>query len=305
MNNYLVMRKPQFSSNGIIVKRRKKNKGLSETGFNQKPRSHKLQKGDVVYIYETKYGIYAKGFVNQVDDIVRIDNLVDAIKFYSKNKLDSNYWMEQLVKFNNKKSQNKKMSINYQEYFIDQTLLPKTVPLVGELETLKHRQGGITGLDKDTVKLIEKNPLFQHLNKLDPKIPMSLKQYLYSLFNTNLKISHLIDIDHFVPESLGGPGNIIENLVPIGLSLNRYKSNSIPSGFFQVANSYESLKSFVKVKYKDKLGFIRGDKNAEAQAEKINQEILEWPINDAKEFYKKVLEKHHPEYVKIIDEFEY
>ncbi len=194
--------------------------------------------------------------------------------------------------------------MNYQEYSINQTLLPKTVPLIGELENLKHRQGGMTILDNETVKHIE-NPSFQHLNKLELEIPMNLRLDIYSLFNTNLKISHIIDIDHFVPKSLLGPGNIFENLVPIGLSLNRYKSNSIPSGFFQVANSYESLKSFVKVKYKDKLGFIRGDKNAMAQAMKINEEILEWPINEAKEFYKKVLEKHHPEYVEIIDEFEY
>jgi len=304
MKNYLVMRKPQFSSNGIIVKRRKKNKGLSETGFNRKPRSHKLKKDDVVYIYETKYGIYAKGTVREVGDIIRIDNLGDAIKFYSKNKLDSNYWMEQLVKFKNKKSQDKKMSINYQEYFIDQTLLPKTVPLLGELETLKRRQGGITGLDYDTVKLIE-NPSFQHLNKLEPEIPMSLRLDLYSLFNTSLKISHLIDIDHFVPKSLGGPGNIIENLVPIGLSLNRYKSNSIPSGFFQEANTYESLKPLTRAKYEDKSGFIRGNKNAMGKAIKINEEILEWPIDEAKEFYKKVLSKHHPEYVEIIDKFKY
>ncbi len=258
----------------------------------------------MVYIYETNYGIYAKGSINELGDIVKIDNLDDAVKFYNKNKLDSNYWMEQLVKFSNKKTQNEKMSMNYQEYSINQTLLPKTVPLIGELENLKHRQGGMTILDNETVKHIE-NPSFQHLNKLELEIPMNLRLDIYSLFNTNLKISHIIDIDHFVPKSLLGPGNIFENLVPIGLSLNRYKSNSIPSGFFQVANSYESLKSFVKVKYKDKLGFIRGDKNAMAQAMKINEEILEWPINEAKEFYKKVLEKHHPEYVEIIDEFEY
>ena len=47
--------------------------------------------------------------------------------------------------------------------------------------------------------------------------------------------SHIIDIDHFVPKSLGGPGNIEENLVPVGLSLNRYKSNQVPSGLFNYA----------------------------------------------------------------------
>ena len=85
MNNYLIMRKPQLSPNGIIVKRKQKNKGFSEVGFNQKPRSHKLIEGDLIYIYETKYGIYAKGYVKVGD--IKIDNLDDAIKFYSKNKL--------------------------------------------------------------------------------------------------------------------------------------------------------------------------------------------------------------------------
>ena len=44
--------------------------------------------------------------------------------------------MEQLVKFINKKRENEKISINYQEYFINQILLRKTVRLVGELEHL-------------------------------------------------------------------------------------------------------------------------------------------------------------------------
>ena len=303
MNNYLIMRKPQLSPNGIIVKRKQKNKGFSEVGFNQKPRSHKLIEGDLIYIYETKYGIYAKGYVKKVGDIVKIDNLDDAIKFYSKNKLDSNYWMEQLVKFINKKRENEKISINYQEYFINQILLRKTVRLVGELEHLKHRRGGITSLDNEVVGHIEDPSSSQYLNKLELDIPMNLRLDIYSLFNTNLKISHIIDIDHFVPKSLFGPGNIIENLVPIGLSLNRYKSNSIPSGFFQVANSYKSLKSLVKVKHIDKSNFIRGDKSAEEQAKKINQQILEWPIEEAKGFYKQVLKKHHPEYVEIISKF--
>ena len=36
---------------------------------------------------------------------------------------------------------------------------------------------------------------------------------------------------------------------------------------------------------------------------KINEQILEWPIYEAKEFYIQVLKKHHPEYVEIISEF--
>jgi hypothetical protein len=54
--------------------------------------------------------------------------------------------------------------------------------------------------------------------------------------NPNLDFKKFtIDIDHHVPKSVGGPGNIIENLIPMGPSYNRAKSDSIPSYLFKYA----------------------------------------------------------------------
>ena len=142
-------------------------------------------------------------------------------------------------------------------------------------------------------------------NELSSKIPSRLRMDLYSLFNTKLKLSHVIDIDHFVPKSCGGPGNIIENLLPIGFSLNRYKSNSVPAGLFEVAKKYKKLKKYCRNNYseKNKSGFIRNDTNAFENALKINQYIADLHISEAKLFYKSVMQKHYPEYVKIINKF--
>ena len=129
---------------------------------------------------------------------------------------------------------------------------------------------------------------------------------LYSLFNKNLQVSHWIDIDHFVPKSAGGPGNIIENLVPVGLSLNRYKGNSIPTGLFKVASEMNDLKKYCKKYFfKKEQGFLKQTKYPEAfkNACKINEKVKSFHIDDAKEFYKKVMSNHHPEYVRIINSF--
>ena len=59
------------------------------------------------------------------------------------------------------------------------------------------------------MQLIE-NQVTNVVNILESKIPNSLRLDLYSLFNKKCKLSTWIDIDHFVPQSIGGPGNIPE-----------------------------------------------------------------------------------------------
>ena len=45
------------------------------------------------------------------------------------------------------------------------------------------------------------------------------------------------DIDHFVPKSLGGPGNLEQNLRPLGAGANRHKGNKVPKGLFITATN--------------------------------------------------------------------
>ena len=59
-------------------------------------------------------------------------------------------------------------------------------------------------------------------SKLTKHIPTKVREEIYHKYKININ-EHPVDIDHFVPLSIGGPGNIIENLIPVGPSINRRK----------------------------------------------------------------------------------
>jgi len=309
MKNYLIKRNPDFVDKGVIVKRKVKNKGFSETTIrNKAPQSNKLKIGDMIYVAETKYGIYAKGNVSEVCDIEYFDTIEKAVEFFSNGKIKgASYWMSKIAGFQKQKIKDENAVLKFQEYKIDQQLLRKTVPLSGALEKLKKIQGGITLLSDDFINHIEQ-PSFENEIELKLEIPSHLKMDLYSLFSKNLKITHWIDIDHFVPKSSGGPGNIIENLVPIGLGLNRYKGNSVPKGLFIIANKEGKLKEFCKDQYLTaKEEFLRRPKYANAfdSACKINDRIKKsFTIEEAKIFYRSVMNTHYPKYIEILDLFD-
>ena len=104
---------------------------------------------------------------------------------------------------------------------------------------------------------------------------------------------------------MGGPGNIIENLVPIGFSLNRYKNDSIPKSFFIVATreEYQPKLSATKKDIVKLAGlqddFISTRKYPEAKkiALSINASIQKWNISDARQFYLEVSQTFNPHYV--------
>lgn len=310
MNSYLIKRDPGLSARGVLPKRNEKNKSLFETSIStnkRNPGSKKLVVGDNIYIAEKKYGIYALGVVSYISDIIEIKSIEEGISLFKSNKrLDANYWMIKITDFDIALKKGKKSTLRFQEYQIHQKLLNRTIPLIGPLEKAKYWQG-IISLDEEKTNYI-KNPLYEKEHELKSEIPSNLKMDIYSLFNQKLRIGHWIDIDHFVPKSAGGPGNIIENLVPIGLGLNRYKSNSIPKGLFVVANKeYPRLKKFcLKSFLSTKKNFLRRTSFPDAldKAQKMNQYIKKhFTIDECKMFYKKVMALHHPEYVKIIESF--
>ena len=168
-----------------------------------------------------------------------------------------------------------------------------------------------TGRNKKVYRSNNENPdcSLKQVKKLDPKIPGDLRLKIYSFFNQNYSIGHLIDIDHFVPKSAGGPGNIIENLVPIGLSLNRYKSDSIPRSFFEVALN-DDFKTNFKVFEKEILKLLKNNEkfirkkdypNSIDLAREMNAVVSEWKkMDEIKNFYFEVNKKFNPEYVELI-----
>jgi hypothetical protein len=300
---YLIKRSPDYTKNGIIVKRTQKSKGYSESRINIDPFSNKLNEGDEILVAETDHGIYAKGIVRKINKVVEFRSVDHILSYYKDNKLkDSSYWMSLIQKLTESKKKNPDSVLKYQEYFIDQKMLEKVLPFSGSLACLKKIQISIYKLKAKELENII-NPPFQGINSLTSKIPNSLRLDLYSLFNHECKISTWVDIDHFVPQSLGGPGNIPENLIPVGLSLNRYKGNSIPIGLFVIANEYKNLKKYCNNDNLKKDRIFLRDNEAKDKAEKIISEVKRFSIEEARSFFKKVLNYHHPEYVKIIENF--
>jgi hypothetical protein len=309
-NTFLIKRNPAFSNNGFITKKPDGKKGYSEILIaegNKEPYPKELKIGDHIYVAENESGIYARGEVIEVCQLRIFENVNQIIDF-AQNSKDEKFWMTKLIKFSEISQSKNGVKLYFKEYFINQTLLKRTIPLTGTLSRLSKKglAASIIKLNEDEINHVE-SPVFINTSKLNEKIPSSLRLDLYSFFNKNYRVSHWIDIDHFVPQSAGGPGNIIENLVPIGFSLNRYKSDSIPRGFFIIANSYPEFQDKIENKWMFtsseflKIKEFPRSKDVCIQINRIIQE--EWQIEEAKKFYKDVLLYHDSNYVEIIEQF--
>lgn len=303
--SYLIKRSPDFTRNGIIVKRNQQSKGYSQGTILPVPLSNKLKLGDMIYVAEKDYGIYAKGIVSEVFPIIPFSSVDEILEYYLRNKIkDAAYWLGFIQRLKKAKATNPDAVLSYQEFTIDQKILERVISYTGELSDLKTIQVSLYELPKSILEIIEK-PIFNFVNKLEPKIPNSLRLDLYSLFNKQCNLATWIDIDHFVPQSIGGPGNIPENLVPVGFNLNRYKSDYIPIGLFYVAFNYPQLQIYCEKSFFEyKKDFIKTPE-ATDNAKKIIDEIKKLDIFSVRQFFKKILEYHHPSYIQIIEKFNY
>lgn len=311
-NHFLIKRSPSFSNNGLIEKKNQKNKAFSETIFTEskkEPLPKELQVGDLIYVAEKDWGIYAKGKVSSIGPVIQCTSLEEMLAFASTRKpKDEVYWQEKMERFYTKHHVEKKPSLRFkfQEYFIDQKLLDRPLPLLGGLARLSQPglASAIIKLTPEEVAFIQKPSYSKENFALSPSIPYALKLDIYGFFNTNLAVQHFIDIDHFVPKSAGGPGNIVENLVPIGLGLNRYKSNSIPRGFFVEAAKHAELNALVNSKFTTHKSDFIADKEAIHDALFINKKIADWKdIDEIRAFYRAVLSHHFVDYVRILDDY--
>ena len=250
---YLIKRKLDFAKFGVIVKQNSKSKFYEEKGEN-KPSSVNLKKDDIIYVSENEYGIYAKGIVQKVYKLIKFSNFHQILTFYKKNKYsDSTWWFSIIEKLKEVQDKGKQDFIWFHKYEVVLRILPNVISLnnIG-LEDFKKRGGQPTLIKNETIKCIEE-PIKQINKKISIKIPGELKIRIHYLFNQNIK-RFSYDIDHLIPQSVGGAGNIPENLVPLSPGLNRFKKNSIPRGLFvYVTENTKELDKLVKSRKWEKI----------------------------------------------------
>jgi hypothetical protein len=292
MNYHLIKRNQEL--NGNVGKKQKE--GLHwyiQTSLSKKPVGSKSKVDDLLYIYEVGYGVWAQGTIKLVEEVVELNSINDVIKFSLNDTKYQNksYWgQEILTKLGDKLEDNFKYFVL--QIQVDQKFLDNVISLDPSKPELKSQNSWIT----------LNNPIdfYSYTSEqLSPIISPKLRTQIQIKFNS-ISRDFVYDIDHFVPQSVGGPGSIEENLIPLSFSVNRWKSNRIPSGLFYFASDFNEVKS-VNSKFLNKKlcshEIFYFDNDAIKDAKLIISIINSLDLVRIKSFYKSVRSFHFPNYI--------
>tara|TARA_B100001063_G_scaffold172811_1_gene161919 strand:+ start:361 stop:1275 length:915 start_codon:yes stop_codon:yes gene_type:complete len=289
-----------------VTSNKRRKKGLdwfTQTKIGSRPLGSKCEIGDIVYIYIIDYGIVAKGEIRDIK-ISSFSLLEDVFNFIKKEAQYKNttgaksFWGNEVI---NKLSSRTDGKLNYYvlEVQIDLELLDEAILLDPNNSKLKGQNSWVYLDDPIEEYKIQSN-------ELSPIIPPQLRQKIQIAFNS-VSNDFVYDIDHFVPKKWGGPGNIVENLIPLNLSTNRNKSDKIPSGLFYVASSNKKISNkieskYFKEKYHKKDSFLK-ELEAKDDAKRITNAIKEiLSFDEIKTFYNDVRKFHYGSKIeKILD----
>jgi len=202
----------------------------AEVNLRGKPNfSDLLTENDIIYVAESGYAIFGVGKVE-----AKISETFDSLKDFESYVLSKaktqheRYWFGKLKHAVEKYDGKSKIGVLEFKLKDSKTF---DIPYILGSDYLKRQ----TWYKLDDNFSIEQVPLVNAY--LHPYIPTSLRKALFHKYKLSSK-THLIDIDHHVPKSLHGPGNIEENLVPLSVFQNRAKSNSVPSRLFFHASKF-------------------------------------------------------------------
>jgi hypothetical protein len=251
-----------------------------ETSLNKWPSGINVTEGDVIYVAQNSYAIYGKGTVEKVIKL-EFTSFVDFVKYalHKSNVLDDRYWISKLKDYSKDISVS---SIKVLEYKVISTeCFDYTIPL----EDRFLKQSSWYYLEDSFIIYSPKN-----IDQLTLHIPTKIRALVYHMYKI-VSTDHIIDIDHFVPRSICGPGNIIENLIPISASINRSKSNHIPSKLLDLAPEFGFPRPKNLVVSHDK---FYSDRDSLSLGKKIVEKINKQPVADLRSTYRTIRDFHFP-----------
>lgn len=256
-----------------------------ETKLKGWPTGEKVKKGDIIFVAQAGYAIYGQG---EVINIIKNEfNSFDEFLYYALhecNVKDDPYWM---LKFKEYSKNLPTPNIKMLEYELTNTICyDYTIPLEKKF------------LLQPSWYYLDDNHLFSPPSSqigLTQHIPTKIRSLVYHQFKIVAK-EHIIDIDHFVPRSIGGPGNIIENLIPISASINRRKSNQVPSKLLDFAEHFGVKRPKNLVVSHDK---FYADRESLNLGKRIVEKINLQPDTLLRETYRQIRDYHFP-YLKNI-----
>jgi hypothetical protein len=227
MAKYLIKRSAKIIDGGEFSYQL--NDGWYAEAQQQRPMfSEQLKVDDLIYVAESGYAIFGCGIVEE-KSLLPFDNLQDFFNHIlcSAKTNHDRFWFHKMKVITEEYKGGKiwvlEFKLKHSETFEIPYLLEKRF------------------LNRNSWYKLEEDFEISTIQKINAQlhgfIPTSLRKSLFHKYKLQGK-EHLIDIDHHVPKSLNGPGNIEENLVPLSVFQNRSKSDSVPSKLFSYGKDF-------------------------------------------------------------------
>lgn len=254
---------------------------LCEVKRKSTPSGSNVKVGDLIYVAQNGYAIFGLGIVKEVQSVQKrgFKNFVNYALNESKIKDDS-FWNSKFKRYASGENDEVFFILEYR--LVDVVQFDVTYPL----EERFLKQSAWYYLEDSFELKFEKKS-----SELTKHIPTKMREEVYHIFKIQMQEEHIIDIDHVVPASLGGPGNIIENLIPISASINRRKSNRVPSKLFDLSKKF-GLKIPTNLNISHNRFY--SEKELKDLARKIIEKINQQSIDEIRKDYQEVRSFHFP-----------
>jgi hypothetical protein len=242
--------------------------------------SEQVKKDDIIYVAESQYAIFGCGVVEE-KTLVSFDNLQEFFNHIlsSAKTRHDRFWFNKMKDITEKYKGGKIWVLEFKLKNSDTFEMPYL------LEKRFLQRNSWYKLEED----FEISQIQKINSQLHGFIPTNLRKSLFHKYKLQGK-EHLIDIDHHVPNSLNGPGNIEENLIPLSIFQNRSKSDAVPSKLFSYGKDV-NIKIPEGTKIDPKLYYSSGKHKLIA---KQIIEIINKDFDLAKNIYKEIKLYHFP-----------
>lgn len=257
----------------------------------------KVQRGDILWIMETGYGVFTRSKVTHAGKVIPITDLNELSEvrrsFGYAFQMQTNYWKRLEKDVLRAQSNEKPLYFAAVEHEITDTSF-EPFPI----ETQSGNQTAWEYLNSETKRerfsLRGKVSVEERLADSgdDGNIPTRVCLDVQEIWQGRTVIGEPIDqgveFDHHIPKSVGGPGGLRENVVPMPWGFNRVKSNRIPKGLVLVAQkeglgtvSQENIEkwdsSTTRIEWQERVA--RG----------ITRDVRKLPLEEQRAFYLGVL----------------
>lgn len=259
----------------------------------------RLNKNDIIWLMETGYGIYAKSKIVDCSETFHIKTSKEFNEFRKENDpyLQDKYWDWVCSKLSKAIKMNKALGVIFVRH---QIVDNATHYYVYGKQGAQNDWITFTTNEQHKKCISDQSPINYALankenstfySRITPIVKYGVSR-IWQIPSTDDK-----DFDHYVPASIGAPGIFEENVVPTFFSINRAKSNRIPKEFIETAFTYRDRLeiSGISKRVVDEWDWSirRGRKYSfqKAMSEKIIFKVRNWPENEQRKFYFKVLKK--------------